>query len=236
MRPLFVVLRIVFAIAAVLGIIWQAFEAVYVSSTDGIGPVPALTAFFSYFTVDSNAFFAVILVVGAILLSRTSPEDLQERHGYGWLRAVAVVGMVTTGIVYNVDLRTAPPSLDFASAANEALHSVGPLFAVVDWLVAPGRPRLRWRGFGWLLVFPLVWLVYTFARQPIATDPYSGNPGWLPYPFLYGTPAEIGLNVLVVVALIAALGALVVLASRLPRPGRVDRPVAIPAADVGGRP
>ena len=45
---------------------------------------------------------------------------------------------------------------------------VGPLLMVIDWLFAPGRRRLEWKVIWTIVVFPLVWAVYTMIRGPLA--------------------------------------------------------------------
>ncbi|WP_330272766.1 Pr6Pr family membrane protein [Lentzea sp. NBC_00516] len=113
---------------------------------------------FSFFTVLSNVFAAVVALLG--VFSPVSPQ----------IRGAAVLYMATTGIVYwlllqGIDVQT-------PAYANWVLHTVVPILVVVEWLLAPEKTR-RW----WIwLSFPLAYLTYTLVRGPIV--------GWYPYPFL----------------------------------------------------
>jgi hypothetical protein len=61
-------------------------------------------------------------------------------------------------------------------------HRVMPLVLVVDWLLNPPATRFTRRAtLGWL-AFPLLWLIDTMIRGPIAD--------WYPYPFL--DPDQVG--------------------------------------------
>ncbi|RDI33159.1 Pr6Pr family membrane protein [Lentzea flaviverrucosa] len=122
---------------------------------------------FSYFTVLSNVFAAVVALLGVF-----QPVSAQ-------LRGAAVLYMATTGIVYWLLLRGI--DVQTPAYANWVLHTVVPILVVVEWLLAPERTRRWWT---WLS-FPLAYLVYTLVRGPVA--------GWYPYPFMdprqngYGT-------------------------------------------------
>jgi hypothetical protein len=55
---------------------------------------------------------------------------------------------------------------------------------VIDWLFAPGRRRLGWKVIWIIVVFPLVWAVYTMIRANFIIAPATGEAWWYPYPFL----------------------------------------------------
>ncbi len=85
--------------------------------------------------------------------------------------------MVIVGIVYAVLL--AP--VDAAGGvpvpwANTVVHVVTPIFALVDWFLAPDRLATPLRLTWVLLLYPAVWIAVVLVRG--ATD------GWVPYPFL----------------------------------------------------
>ncbi|MFJ8963921.1 Pr6Pr family membrane protein [Lentzea sp. NPDC102401] len=113
---------------------------------------------FSYFTVLSNVFAAVVALLG--VFNPVSPQ----------IRGAAVLYMGTTGIVYWLLLRGI--DVQTPAYANWVLHTVVPILVVVEWLLAPEKTK-RW----WIwLSFPLAYLVYTLVRGPIV--------GWYPYPFM----------------------------------------------------
>ncbi|MGV8886428.1 MAG: Pr6Pr family membrane protein [Microbacteriaceae bacterium] len=137
--------------------------------------------FFGYFTLQSNIIAAVVLLIaGAVgLSSRPQSRFLVIA------RAAATTYMIIVGIVYAILL--AP--LGAAGGvplpwANLVLHVVVPIYVAVDWLLFADRPRLSFRSFWVVLVFPVVWVAVVLFRG--AAD------GWFPYPFLdpslgYGT-------------------------------------------------
>ncbi|MBK1785790.1 Pr6Pr family membrane protein [Prauserella cavernicola] len=137
---------------------------------------------FGYFTVLSNVFAALVLLVGAFV-----PVP-------GPIRGAAVLYMVVTGIVYAVLLR----GVDVGTPlyANQILHVVIPILVAVDWLADPPRARIALRTALWWLVFPLAYLAVTLVRGPILN--------WYPYPFLdpgqrgYGGVALMSLFVAVI--------------------------------------
>ncbi|WP_456285900.1 Pr6Pr family membrane protein [Microbacterium sp. JZ70] len=91
------------------------------------------------------------------------------------------------------------------------LHIVFPALALVDWLVAPDRPRLPWRELWVVFPYLVLWLAVVLVRG--AVD------GWVPYGFLLperGAGSLVAHVVGLLVALTAA-GALVWGMSRIPR-------------------
>ncbi len=199
MRPLFAILRAVVAIAIVGAVVVQLARTL---SLAGDAAGFALVNFFSFFTIDSNVIAAATLGAGAVLVlvRREDPAS------FAVLRATATTYMATTGIVYNLLLRAiALPQGSTVPWSNEVLHVVGPLWLVLDWILAPGRRSLPWRAIGVVLVFPVVWVVYTLVRGPLAIDPRTGR-SWYPYPFLDPETSPGGyLSVAVYVALIAVV-------------------------------
>ena len=178
-----------------------------------------VTNFWSYFTVESNAIAAVVLLIGVVILARGNPTD---PNWYAVLRGCAVVFMTVTGIVYNLLLRGVAVSgaaEDPHPWTNEVLHVVGPIYLVLDWLLAPGRRPLEWKRLAIILSLPLVWVVYTLVRGPLVYDQVRVQASWYPYPFLNPALSPNGyLSVTFYVILIAvvfgAVGALVIWISR----------------------
>lgn len=137
---------------------------------------------FSFFTVLSNVFAAVVALLGVF-----TPVSAQ-------IRGAAVLYMGTTGIVYWLLLRDI--DVQTPAYANWVLHTIVPILVVAEWLSAPERTRRAWL---WLS-FPLAYLAYTLVRGPIVN--------WYPYPFMdprthgYGA---VFLNCLVVTVVFVAL-------------------------------
>ncbi|SFA81745.1 hypothetical protein SAMN05216266_101619 [Amycolatopsis marina] len=125
-----------------------------------------LTNFFSFFTVLSNLFAAVVL-----LLAARTPVESQLVET---LRGAAVVYMVTTGLVYAMLLTNA--NVQAVPFSNWVLHRIMPLVIALDWLLMPPRSRLALRRTLVWLLFPLAYVTYTLTRGLFAD--------WYPYPFL----------------------------------------------------
>ena len=168
----------------------------------------------------------VVFLIGAVLLMRSRDVD---PLWFGVGRASVTAFMATTGIVYNMLLRGVEVSEGATLPwSNEILHVVGPILVVVDWLFAPGRRRLEWRHIWIIVIFPIVWAVYTMIRGPFVDDPTQAtlNPdytiGWWPYPFLNPNLApegyvSVAFYVVLIAGVIGGVGALVIKASRAGR-------------------
>ena len=128
--------------------------------------------FFSFFTIQSNVFAQIMLLVSAVALyvGKTS-QTLQ------YFRGASTLYMVITGVIFAVLLSGYDPRLLTAVPIdNTILHYIMPVVMVIDWLVDPPAKRLSFtRSLVWIL-YPLVYLVYTLIRGPIVD--------WYPYPFL----------------------------------------------------
>src|SRR6266508_2410809 len=113
-------------------------------------------------------------ITSALLAIRTNRRSTAFRA----LRLDGVLAMVVTGIVY---------------------HTV---LAVIGWLVFGPRGQTNARIVWWSVVYPVLWLVFTLVRGPLAGDFY-------PYPFVDVAEHGLGrvlLNCLVVAVLFLGLG------------------------------
>ena len=183
MRRLFAAARVLMALGLLVAVVgrFQVYLRFWIGRGDQDIAVDVVN-FFSYFTIQTSVFHAVVFALGAwVLLARRGADP-------GWLgalRAAATTYTVTTGIVYNALLRQVPlePGLE-QPWANEVLHTVVPVYALLDWLLAPGRDPVRWRTVGWIVAYPVLWAGYTLVRAPFVLDEGTGNRWWYPYPFL----------------------------------------------------
>jgi len=208
-RTLFIVLRLGAASAIIAAIVGQLATSIGFWRGRGLTEIGTqVVNFFSFFTVESNAASAVVLLIGAVLLAvRRAPDGA----GFTLVRASVVTYMVVTGIVYNLLLRGVDlPQGSTLGWSNEILHVVAPVYLLLDWIFAPGRVPLPPRGLWPVLVFPIVWVVYSLVRGPFVTDAVYGNDFWYPYPFLNPVTSANGyLSVAFYVVLIAAVIGLV---------------------------
>jgi len=86
---------------------------------------------------------------------------------------------------------------------------------VVDLLVAPHPRRYPIVRTLLVLVFPVLWLTYTFVRGPLVPDEIARTPYWYPYGFLDPhvagwQPVVTLVAVLMVFAYLLGLGAVLV--------------------------
>jgi hypothetical protein len=128
-----------------------------------------LVRLFSYFTIQSN------LLVLALAISLAL---VPGRDGKLWrvLYSDALLGIIITGLVFTTVLAGQVQHHGIGVWLNAAFHYFAPAWAVAGWLLFGPRPRLDWATIGWMLAWPLLWLVYTFA--------HGAATSWYPYPFL----------------------------------------------------
>ncbi len=183
-RIVWVALRAVMGLLILAAVAAQAQVTVARTLSLGRDLATTMVNFFSYFTILSNLFCAVVLLCAAVWLARTSSKS---RAGLPMplLLACASTYMIVTGLVYNLLLRGIV--LDQGATvpwSNEVLHLFGPVYMLIEVLYAPQIRSLPWKAVALALVFPLLWLGYTFIRAPFVTAPTTGESWWYPYPFL----------------------------------------------------
>lgn len=175
---------------------------------------------FSYFTVHSAVLLILTVLLALLHTAAGAPEP-------GWLtglRAMATTYTVVSGAVFGVLLANAElfGHLFLVPLSSQVLHFVLPVYAVADFLLAPGRRRLRWASTWASTVFPALWALYTLVRGRLV--------GWYPYffldPDLVGGYRAVGTYALGLSVLILAVSFLTVAATRLP---------AVPAGSAHGR-
>jgi len=171
-RAWYAVLALVIAVAMVIQIVVLVRAGTDVNTAtgeSGVGVAVRLARLFSYFTIQSN----LLTLVLAISLALAPARD-----GRGWrvLHADALLGIFITGLVFGTVLASQVHHHGIAVWLNAAFHYFAPAWALAGWLLFGPRPRLDWATLGWLFVWPVLWIVYTFA--------HGAATGWYPYPFL----------------------------------------------------
>ncbi len=146
----------------------------------------------SFFTTQSNMLVLLAAVLLAVLPGRTE-------QWVSWVRLSGLVGITITFVVNLLVLR--PITADLYSGiwvlTDFSLHYLTPAMCVSGWVLFGPRPRMSTKVFKLFLVWPAIWLAYTFARGAII--------GWYPYPFLDVT--ELGYaQVLLATACVLAIG------------------------------
>lgn len=147
--------------------------------------------FFSYFTVESNIFAVIVLLIAGV------GAVLGKRHDtFAFFRGATTVYIMMTGIIYGlllsgIDVNTALPWV------NVVLHYILPAVVLADWLIDPPHRPIPFKlALAWL-AFPLAYALYSLVRGSFVN--------WYPYPFL--DPREQGYSAVIVTALIIAAAA-----------------------------
>ena len=220
MRILFIVLRILIPAAVVAAVIGQLVTSIGFWTDKGVTNIGSnVVNFLSFFTIESNILSAVVLLIGASLLVGRQ----EDPRWFLVARLCVVTYMVTTGVVYNLLLRGIElPQGSTLGWSNEIMHVVVPIYLLVDWILAPGRRPVRWRAIWIVVIFPLVWSVYTLVRGPLVIDQVYGTDFWYPYPFMNPNVqpngyASVAVYMLLITAVIALAGLGAIAASRTKR-------------------
>ncbi len=124
---------------------------------------------FSYFTIQSNAFAVVVLVITVAWGGSSRPHIM--------LRGAATLYMAVTGIVFSV-LLAGIEGAEFTAVPwdNTVLHFLGPVAVVLDWFLDLPHSRIAYKDALVWLIYPLAYGAYSLVRGAIVD--------WYPYPFL----------------------------------------------------
>jgi hypothetical protein len=210
------IIRVLFAALGVAAIVAQLERSVDNWHKTGLSVAFGVTNFFSFFTIDSNVGTIVVLLLGAIFV--VAKKD--DPHWYTVFRAIVVTYMAVTGVVYNLLLRGVElPQGTTVEWSNEVLHVVACAYIVLDWFIAPGRVPLNWRSLRAIVIFPLVWVVYTMIRAPFTVRETQNGKAFYPYPFLDPSLAHEGwfsvaFYILLITGVVLGAGAGVIWVSR----------------------
>ena len=172
----------------------------------------ATANFFSYFTIQTAMITVVVLVVAGLiaLLRKVDPPWLAI------VRTTVMCYLLVSGIVFAMIVAQASTRSYRVDVpwSDTLLHFVVPALALVAWLydayLSPRTSPMPWSTLGWVLPFPVVWLVFTLIR--------GAEVGWYPYffldPVLVGGPIGIAFYCLIVLIIFLGVTALLVAISR----------------------
>lgn len=155
------------ALVLQLVLIWQGSTVLDETRPPDLGE--RLVRFVSYYTILSNALVA--FSAWTMALGR-------DRDTTWWrlIRLNALIGIIVTFVVVQVLLKGTYELDGLDLLADNLLHVVVPILAVVGWVAFGPRGRVRRSDVLPALVLPVLWLVYTLVRGAIVA--------WYPYPFL----------------------------------------------------
>jgi hypothetical protein len=188
--PTTTALRVARVLIALLGLSSVVLEVVTLVGRGVFVP----SNFLSFFTIQSNLLAAVTLL---LVVARPPSPWLS------WLRGLATMCMVVTGLVFAVLLSGLPQDvLTAVPWDNTVLHQLVPLWFALDWALDPPAPAVPLRRALLWLLYPLTYVAYSLVRGPLV--------GWYPYPFLDPATGGYGAVALTCVG-IAVLGVVLVL-------------------------
>jgi hypothetical protein len=130
--------------------------------------------FFAYLTIQSNIAFSVLAIAAGVIALRHDADP-------AWLttaRAIVLSWTITAGlafalIVWQAGVRGIRIDVPWSDVV---LHFVLPVWTVLSWVLGPGRHRASWRVVPFVLLYPVVWGLFTMWR--------GSRVGWYPYYFL----------------------------------------------------
>lgn len=173
-RPLTALYRLLIALMALAGV---ALELLLGS--------PARTL--SYFSVQSNAFLALVMVISA------HRAWAARRPLPAMVTGAALLYVLTAGLTYHLLLGHTTPPFSMTGAttpptpwhgqwtALQLLHTATPIAALLDWLLLTARGNLHLRQTAAWLVYPLAYLAFYLGRAELLIPATAGR--YL-YPFL----------------------------------------------------
>ncbi len=123
---------------------------------------------FAFFTVQSNLIVGTTSLLLAVRLDWSSTV-------FKVFRLIGVVAITITGIVFHVALSGLLDLDTWGQTANQLLHSVVPVMAVLGWLVFGPRGLTSPTIVKWSLLFPGLYMTFSVVRGAVV--------GFYPYPF-----------------------------------------------------
>jgi hypothetical protein len=157
------------AAAVLAGVIIQLFVSANSDTAFGGSPANQALNIFAYFTVLSNVVVGVTTLLLALDPRRTSTV-------FAVFRLIGLVAITVTFLVFHVVLSKLLDLETWAQAANQLLHTVVPVLAILGWGMFGPRGATSARIAKLTVLFPLAYMIFTVIRGPLASDFY-------PYPF-----------------------------------------------------
>jgi hypothetical protein len=173
----------------------------------------------SYFTTQSNLFFAIALLAWTLPGARRSAW-------FDHVRGAVAFYLVITGLVYALLIAPLDELLRWDIGWTGIVqHRLAPLAALAEWLLVARRRAAPARRILWWQLYPALFIVLTWVRGGVTT--------WYPYAFLDPTASSwsqvLTTTAMVMVAFFAVGAAMHLLEGRLaPRgsPVRSPQPAA----------
>ena len=164
--------KIIIAFRLIVGVIVLAAIVTQLLHGFANNPNFNVTNFLSFFTIESNIFGVMTVLISAAFLAMNKWSVKLDNF-----RGAATLFMTITGITYFLLLRGIEDQLQTPIPwVNIVLHYAFPIAILIDWFVSPIARKITFRQTLTWLAFPIAYVTYSLIRGPIA--------GWYPYPFL----------------------------------------------------
>ncbi|WP_309645458.1 Pr6Pr family membrane protein [Phenylobacterium sp.] len=199
--------RAIAALIAWFGLLLQYW--LMVRGQDGEAFATRTVNFFSYFTILSNLFAAVMFTAPAAF--PRSPIGLYFAKPA--IRTAVTLYMSVTAATYIAILQGLWDPQGLQWVADTTLHYLTPGLVLLDWLLFTPKRTLRWVYVWPWLVFPLAYGVYSIVRGPYA--------GFYPYPFLDVSKLgleRVAMNMVAMTGLFLILGLILIAIDRAVKP------------------
>jgi hypothetical protein len=158
------------ALLGTFALLLQAWLLLRTTLAAGGGVGRAAFMYLGYFTLLTNGLCTAVAIA---------------RSGFGrwpgwlrsdWLLTSATCSILVVALVYEAILRALWQPQGAQWLADLLLHTIMPLLMLVWWWRAGPYRGLAWGHWPWLLGWPVLYLVYVFARGALSGD--------YPYPFI----------------------------------------------------
>ncbi len=123
------------------------------------GVTEAVIRYFSYFTILTNLLVAVCFT--GLLFKESKAERFFKQPSV--ITAVTVYILIV-GLVYNLVLRSQWNPQGLQLLADNLLHTVTPLFALLYWIIYVPAKDISWKQTPAWMLYPLFYLVYVIIR------------------------------------------------------------------------
>lgn len=171
----FGITRIVFAAVCAVSLVFRLRW--------GLGSVTATPSnFFSYLTIQSNIAYLIVTIIAAVVALRMRTTD--DPRWLSLARASVLAMTLSSGVVFGFLIQQAGARgfrID-VPWSDQILHFWLTAFSLLEWYAAPGRRRVPWRIIFIVIVYTVVWGIFTLIRGSVV--------GWYPYFFL--DPQQVG--------------------------------------------
>jgi hypothetical protein len=166
----------------------------------------ALLELFSFFTILSN-----LLVVLSLTILLLKPNSAWGRFfSKGVFLTAVVVYITVVGLVYSILLRQLWHPEGWFKVADELLHTINPILAIIYWFAFVPKADLKWVDILYWLWYPFIYFIYILIRGAISGD--------YPYPFMNVTDfgyARVTINCLIILLVFYGIGAIYTWVGRL---------------------